>query len=770
MVLGGQAPVTIGLSDAKLGREWVSAVRGRFGLAETLDRLLRGTNAQAVFVGASTIRIERRRRHAMRGRDRPVTAGAVVEPTAESNAARDIVVVGSKRSSLLRLYPGSVTVLSGKDVSGYGLDGSDALVSRLTNLNSTHLGPGRNKLFVRGIADSSFNGPSQATVGQYLGETRYNYNGPDPSLRLVDIERVEVLSGPQGSLYGAGSLGGIVRIVPRQPDLEVNSASLAADTSLTQQGDPGADFAATANLVMTNGTAAFRLAGYGQLQGGYVDVLHTSGELPDLRSDPPPMPPAAIRTKNTNRIGIAGGRASFRLLGGKAWSLETSLTGQRIHGTDAQYADRGSLTRTQRGNFAQPFTNEFLLADATVTGTLGNVRSVTTIGAVRQSFDERFDATDAPSSPVVPEPVAPEAFDQHNRITMLALESRLSTSGDASSSWVAGVSLLRNRSRQHRARGDPAGTHEIAGVENSVEEGALFGELTQPLASMIRVTVGGRLATWRSSGSGIDTAQSPVTIKGNETAFLPSAAIAFEVGDGMLLFARHQQGFRPGGLAVLGNTAQRYQSDRLLMWEAGVRSRSLFGLAIDVSAAAAYADWRNIQADLIDLDGVPLTANIGDGRIYTLDLSLVARPATDFTLEAAAEFNDSRVTNAATGIIYIPKSPLPNVPRTNLRLAAGYRAVMSRGVAAEFSVAARYTSKSLLGMGYILDIEQGRWLDLRAAAQLNWGASAVTMSVVNLLDTRSNRFALGSPFLLQQRLQSTPPQPRTVRIGFERKF
>jgi len=84
-------------------------------------------------------------------------------------------------------------------------------------LASTNLGTGRNKIFIRGVADSSFNGPSQSIVGQYLGDVRLTFNAPDPDLELYDIARVEVLEGPQGTLYGAGSLGGVVRVCPARP-------------------------------------------------------------------------------------------------------------------------------------------------------------------------------------------------------------------------------------------------------------------------------------------------------------------------------------------------------------------------------------------------------------------------------------------------------------------------------------------------------------------------------------------------------------------------
>src|SRR6478735_219841 len=84
--------------------------------------------------------------------------------------------------------------------------GTEGVIARLPMLASTNLGTGRNKVFIRGIADSSFNGPSQSLVGQYLGDVRLSYNAPDPDVQLYDFKRVEVLEGPQGTLYGAGSL------------------------------------------------------------------------------------------------------------------------------------------------------------------------------------------------------------------------------------------------------------------------------------------------------------------------------------------------------------------------------------------------------------------------------------------------------------------------------------------------------------------------------------------------------------------------------------
>ena len=107
--------------------------------------------------------------------------------------------------------------MAGPNSSRFGAQGSEAVLDRLPMLASTSLGPGRNKIYIRGVADSSFNGPSQSIVGQYLGDVRLTFNAPDPDLQLYDMRRVELLEGPQGTLYGTGSLGGILRLVPNGP-------------------------------------------------------------------------------------------------------------------------------------------------------------------------------------------------------------------------------------------------------------------------------------------------------------------------------------------------------------------------------------------------------------------------------------------------------------------------------------------------------------------------------------------------------------------------
>jgi hypothetical protein len=134
-----------------------------------------------------------------------------------------------------------------------------SLNQRIPSLSATALGPGRNKLFVRGIADSSFSGHSQATLGEYLGEARINYDAPDPGLLLYDVKQVELLKGPQGTLYGGGTLAGVLRIEPMRPDLARSAAFLDLSGSGLACGDPGYAAAGMVNLPVRSEVAGIRL-------------------------------------------------------------------------------------------------------------------------------------------------------------------------------------------------------------------------------------------------------------------------------------------------------------------------------------------------------------------------------------------------------------------------------------------------------------------------------------------------------------------------------
>ena len=752
-VLGRQAGISIGVRDPALAGRPVSAVRGTLSAEKALRRMLVGTNGRAVLLAPRTYLIVAQPLHRPRPVPRLRPAPTSVPsprrpepPLAPQEIAEEIVVTGSKRQLRLSDYPGAATLIDGRDPAFEGLSGTDALVERLPAVTSTHLGPGRNKLFLRGIADSSFNGPTQATVGQYLGETRLTYNAPDPDLRLHDIERVEVLPGPQGTLYGAGAVGGIIRIMPNAPDLLGVSGSLSSGVSATAHGGVGGDVAGMFNLPILGETAALRLSAYAESEAGYIDD-------------------AEGRDDDLNRTHIRGARAALRLRPGGEWTVDLGATGQRIEGEDAQFADRDGPPLTRRSRVKQDFRSGYALASLVVSRDWGDLRLVSATGMVRQTLEEHYDSShkDGP----------PTQFEQRTEVTMLSADTRLSREAAQGRGWLIGASLIRNRSDQARALGPPDALQPTTGVRNAIDEATLYGEASVGITDAITVTGGARLAYSRLSGTALDVPQQiavllrKVQANRAETSFLPSLSIVAKPGSGWMLFLRYQEGFRPGGLSVTGSLVQRFRNDKVRSVEGGLR---FVGAPFDLAASIAHTRWSDIQADIIDLGGMPTTANIGDGRIWTLDLRAGWRPLPGLSLEGGAIFHDSRVTNPLVTIVIAPSAALPNVARANARLGAEYRTALSPSLDLRLAAGLRYVGNSRLGIGPILGEPQGDWLDTRLSARLESGAHAWSIQISNLIDEAGNRFAFGSPFTLVESRQVTPLRPRTIRLGWETSF
>ncbi len=752
VTLGRQSGINIGVADPRLAGLRVHGVRGRLTPAQALEKMLRGTPARHLPIDANSFRIVRRLPPPPQAWARPAPLRPAPSPspsTGEDDA--EIIVTGTRRSVLLSAYGGPVDIVDGDDphLEG-GLQGTEALAGRLPGIASTHLGSGRNKLFIRGIADSSFNGPTQATAGQYFGETRLNYNAPDPDLRLYDVDRIEVLQGPQGTLYGAGSLGGIIRVTPARPQLGQAEAAISIGGSATWHGDPGADAALRFNLPLVRDHLAVRAVAYGLSEGGYIDDVGRG-------------------MNNVNRVRTIGGRVGLRLAAPSGWTLDIGATGQRIRGRDAQFAHADLPPLTRDSATEQPFSSDYLLGELVVTKDWGDTQFVSAVGAVRQDIAERYDATRSGG--------AASAFDQETRVSLLSAESRLSGGRADSSGWLVGVTFISNDAEQRRDAGPLLRSTPRTGVSNRVEEAALFGEGSLRLSPHFIATAGARLTHSRLAGGALDlpamvlmpVAGPPVGSR-KQTAFLPSLALAYQPGHDLTLFARYQKSFRPGGMAVEGDFIRMFRPDDLGALEAGLRYGRPGRSRFDASASIAYTRWQDIQADTISLSGFPTTANIGDGRIYTLDVRLGWRPGDNLHVELAGIANDSIVTNPAPSTIITTRAPLPNVADVSGRMGIAYDREIAPDLGLGLHASARYTGKSRLGIGAILGQEQGNWLDVSAGARLSRGRHALSLSITNLFDSVGNRFAFGSPFDVVEELQSTPLRPRTVRLGWETLF
>lgn len=764
LALGRQARVTITVPDEALWRRRVPSISGRMTAHEAAERLARAAGATLEPIGAGSWRIvSRRPLQSVRRAHRPAVATA---PAPTADEATEIVVTASKRDVPLNGFAGQATSIAGPELTLGGVGGTDRLVSRMASISSTYLGAGRNKLFIRGIADSSFTGPTQSTVGQYLGDVRLSYNAPDPDLRLSDLRAAEVLEGPQGTLYGAGSLGGIIRLVPNPPVLGEASASLTLGSAATWHGRPSGDAGAVINLPVGE-RAALRIVADTASDGGYIDK---------------PL----LERRDVNRTDVTGGRATLRIELGGPWHVDITALGQHIFGRDSQYADRAGIRLSRSALTDEGFEADYHHGQVALNGALGNVRITSSTGIASQDLLERYDATISGDTP--------RLFVQRNQTNLLTHETRLWQPMVDGSGWLAGVSYTRNRTYLSRALGAAA----TPGVENSVHEISAFGEGSVGIVPGLIASGGLRYTRSRLGGMATDIDVVPmlaaqramVTANRTEHALLPSVGMIATLFGRAQLYARYQEGFRPGGLAIESDFVRRFESDRASSMELGLRERSA---RRELSLSLSHTYWRDVQADFIDSNGLPSTANIGDSRIWSLSAAGAIEILAGLRASVAATLNKSEVIDpigllpAAPGtfdadaantsvassdlarLVAARMNQVPNIAEFSGRLGLDYRRALSGGGEVAASGWVRYVGPSRLGVGPELGQRQGDFLD--SAVSLRWTARpfAWTIGVTNIFDIAGNRFALGTPFSTG-RDQVTPLRPRTVRVGLEIGF
>lgn len=742
--LGEQAGITITVTDPDIATRRSPGVRGNFSVRVAVARALRGTGAEAIFYDDTTVRIVRQRTKP-KARVRPSPAPP---PAPSPPPSTEIVVTASKQGTLLHRYPGSVDVVEFEPdwLARNAAEGSGAIAKRLPTVTSTNLGPGRDKLFVRGIADSSFNGPTQATAGQYLGDVRLNYNAPDPDLNLYDMKRVEVLPGPQGTLYGASSLGGIIRLVPNEPDGNNTYAAASGGLGATWHGGISRDVATMINLPVSGDRVAVRAVVYGTREAGYID-------------DP------SRGVDNINSMRSDGVRMTWRLSDLFGWTVNIGGAFQNIANRDGQYVLRGNPPLTRSNTLPQPFHNDYRLVFLTARKEIGSRELVSTTSLVRHKLLSVFDATGHDGS------VSPAQFEESNDITLISHETRIS-GGDQSAPWVAGLAAIYNFNRITRSLGPPDALAPIADVGNLQPELSIFGQISRPVGEGLVATAGGRLTLAGSAGYLLNETSAAPEVFRNKVRFSPSFALDWHPTPTLSGFLHFQQGYRAGGLAVgtSGPEAenQRFKADNLTQIELGVRwGRE--GDPLSIRAALFLADWNQIQADLINDAGLPYTTNIGNGRIYGLDGEIKWRLSPDVVVRVAAFLNESTL-QPEPAFAGQDDNTLPNIARDGVRLGLDAHTEISPGVTLTGNVSVRYVGKSQLGTGPLLGISQGDYVVADLGGRLAFNNFGLSLDIANLGNVRANTFAYGNPFGLHQRDQMTPLRPRTIRLGIDTRF
>ena len=766
-----QAGMSIDTAAAARCRPNANPVAGRLRPKEALRRLLAGTGCGFRIIDVNAVLIV-----AEPAAIRTAPDASILREPASSGPStlRELVITATRRTALLDRAPYSISAIDGADIEASGAEDLGDVSSQVAGLTVTNLGPGRNKLFVRGLSDGALTGRTQSTVGIYLDNVRVTYNAPDPDLRLVDIDKVELLRGPQGALYGAGSIGGVLHIVTRQPQLDALSASVTASGEATRGGDPSHAVDGMLNLPLSPGRLGLRVVAYTETQGGYIN-------------DP------TLGLKNVDRTRREGFRAALKLQISSDWAATANLTRQSIVSDDTHYADPAAGPYARNNLLREPHDNDFLQGAVSLTGdaTWGEVTATASI--LRHEFDSRYDASTALPLFAPGAAVAPSPFDEANHVELAVGEVTFASPQTRRARWIAGLFVSRgdnNTLSTLTAPLGPAGADTTVYFEDRrdvINEFALYGDLSYDLTPRATMTVGGR---WFSASTDTtSTVRQPLANaatsfagKTVDSGFAPQVVLRYQANERTLIYLQASEGYRADGFNTAGTVGQlfagpgggqeparRFDGDRLWSYEAGAKLSLLRGRA-RVRTAVFYTTWTNIQSDQLLANGLPFTANIGDGRDYGWEVEAAVQPDERWSFNANLTLAEPELVRVDPAFPAVAGHGLPGAPRLSFGVTGRYERPIGPSLSAVARADFSYVGGSRLAFEAGTAPSMGEYGVGRLSVGLNARRWRLTAFAETAFGRKADTFAYGNPFTLRTRRQVTPARPPTVGLALSAHF
>lgn len=589
------------------------ALSGAMSLNTALTRILAGSGCTHVIRSDGAIFIRRAATPLVPMRpasppSAPVPAPAPVE-LGEETRVSEIVVTAPRHPDTPQHVPAAVAALTGFEINRAGVIDLNDIAALTAGMTVTNLGSGRNKILLRGMSDGAFTGLTQSTVALYLDRIPITYNAPDPDLKLIDIDRVELVRGPQGTLYGTGPIGGVVRIVTRPPDFIREALNVSLGQSRTHGGDLNSDYSATANLPLFNGVMAVRGSLYKEAFGGYVNDV-------------------SLNLQRVNDGGRQGGRLAVAANVAPGWITTASWVRQIIETEDTHYVFR-TLGGLRRANLVrEPHRNAFNEIYGSVEGQGDWGRFEASIGQIRHQFNSRYDASSGLWRFGSLSRLG--ALDEDKGIDLTVAEATLSSPDTGRLRWLMGAFVSHGETLTQTSmlalRPFTYSVYEEARIDN-LDEAAVFGEMSYDLTDALTLTAGARYFRYDY------TTDSDVSQYGTHRLFQgegrneglsPKIALAWRVNDRIDVYGQISQGHRTGGFNTagplylvftggVGRPEHDYGPDSLWNYEAGTKA-NLWDGHVRARIAIFLARWRNIQSDQFLPSGLAYAVNVGDGE------------------------------------------------------------------------------------------------------------------------------------------------------------
>lgn len=739
-------------------------------------------------------------------------ATAPADPeTQASNASssagflQEVIVTAEKRAQPLQDVPMSITAVTNAALQNLGASTLADIARAVPGLSVFSAGPGQNIINIRGISSA---GGSAPTVGFYIDDTPVpngTGNGYDPDPVLFDLARVEVLEGPQGTLYGASSMGGTVRYITEQPDLQNFDATLKATGSFTEAGGLNNEYDGMINVPLSSTTAIRASATYrnnsGYIDREEIDPTNILAAAPDSPVD-----------KDVNTESTAATRIALEYKPLQSLTFTPSVMFQRMDlGAPFTFDDPpGSFNNpVQLRDTNEPIANEFTLLALPIEADVGRVHIVSD----SSYYDSFFQAVEDESkvgyyyfSPAPQTYVYPSPFWNDFHQKQFTEEARATATVGPVRGLIGGYFSHANAPAYfyepilpgyNTAFGTPFGNTEFYTQDagNRTEDLAGFGQFDVSITHALLLTLGYRVFqhTDASSNQGngvfnggpVGGAQVYHT---KETGNTPKVGVSYHLTREAMLYANAAKGYRPGAtgagvpagicagdLAAINRTAAStgsYEPDTLWDYEAGVKVTAE-QLGLSVNSAVYYMKWKDLQQlILLPVCGFDFTGNFGTAVSKGAELQVHYALSQALLVSASGSYTQAQLASTVVGAQGESGNPLENVPKWTGSLAIDYHRLIRTGVSGfahlDMSTSSRQYNNFVPSSIYYAT---GGYTLANGRVGVNTGNWQIAFFADNLLNKHAetalpNSYAINLPDTRMVSLN----RPRTVGFDVQREF
>jgi iron complex outermembrane receptor protein len=612
------------------------------------------------------------------------TGKNTVDVKATDVAPSEIIVTASRRGERLGNVASSITALGSAQLENLVASRFDDFVSQIPNISFAGNGRGNRLVILRGISTSS--NDQNATVATYIDDVPVGSSTSlavgarfKPDVDAFDLDRLEVLRGPQGTLYGANSLGGLIKYVTKPPRTDKYEFYGRGEVNTVAHGGEGYGVNLGANIPLGK-ALALRVSGFHSKEAGFIDNVGGKNDVNDLKT--------------------SGARATLLAKVSDALTLKASAMYQRYR-TGAE--STVNITNISTGELAfgpyqqqrftpEPQTLKFQLYALSANWDLGfgNLTSTTSY-SITDVYRTR-DYTQPYTNPIR----VPGVFLYSNGLGVktdkFTQEIKLASPSNKKLEWILGGIYTNEKSRAKTlivglTAPGVVGTGAAANVfsddsKSKYEQYAAFGDVTVYLGEKFDITGGLRYSEDKvelvTIGGGLlngagSVSAPPATKKGTWT-FLVTPRL--HISDDTMIYGRAAKGFRPGGpnivtaAAIAAGAGQSFAPDSLINYEVGLKT-SVLDRRLSFDLSLFYINWKDIQIRTSS-GGFFFIGNAGTAVSKGGELSINARPTAGLSLNVNVGYTDARLASDALGIGGRNGDILPNVPKWTLGGAVDY--------------------------------------------------------------------------------------------------